>query len=108
MQENNSIFDKLSSFDMFGPQIRLTYFGNTRFSTKLGGLCTIIVYPLIFVLFVFSVFISSDEEITTIRRKYTRLDSFAFVGGIANLLFIILHIAFYFYNYGLDRYGMYF
>lgn len=52
--------------------------------------------------------ILSNEEITTTRQKYTWLDAFAFVGGNFNLIFIILYISFYFYNYGIQNYEMYF
>ena len=50
----------------------------------------------------------SDETITTTRQKYTWLDAFAFVGGNIDVILIIIHVFFYYYNYGLNRYQVYF
>lgn len=49
-----------------------------------------------------------DEEVTTTRLKYTWLDAFAFVGGIIDLIFIMLSLFFSIYNYGVYRYDVFY
>ena len=53
-------------------------------------------------------FVLTDEVAVTTRQKYTWLDSFAFVGGNVDVLIVLMHMFFFFYNFGLNRYQQYY
>jgi len=53
-------------------------------------------------------FALSDEEITTTRQKYTWLDSFGLVGGFIDTILILITVFFFFYNYDVNHYMIYY
>lgn len=50
----------------------------------------------------------SDEVISFTRQKYTWLDNCAFIGGTIDFILILLYTLFYFYNYKIAEFNVYY
>ena len=73
----NKFLNKIKSFDKFGQSLKIQNYGNSSHKTVLGGITTIIVYPLLAVMAITMLFffdINSKTVIYTAQEMSTRDD----------------------------------